>query len=740
MVERTSHSTFAFAVINSGKGLEYHPSSYTNAFEEPPTLQKQMVVIAEDVPAERILDGAFWYMLYKMVVWPAHIHTAEVLYEKLLSALNAKPLTANYSSGAQSVRWRAPPHGTDTSFFNCAWEALHFLASRKLSPAKADYLGLLMKWQMGIMVQKDLKITTDVLSGSDFRFVRQALQQLAGAGALAVRNTDRAMLTPALTDALQALVTEIDGALTAKLAASLATSSEHHFAAQVDISPVGQGSVEHHLFDRLLRTEDVEKLIGNITVPPIFRPVEMTLVPDLASSLEEVALTLRHCDHLCTLIAYQSATIKNTYFLRCALIQHVFTRTIPLPLPANHPERTAQCFWSQPLRYETQLDIMRLLDLLCKHYAACVLSMPLTRTFDAARVLTLSCMAVMSDALMRKHACDVPSLFCLHFSGQHDSKDIPQQPYGFDIGSSFAVQSEAMLFTDANLCALRSKVLDYFHQQKAEVTPDHVIFEWESTMQCGSALERLFGQLCHEVGFPHEDLPQYLTGQKPEVLTNYPEFKHYRDIVFTFKFMLSPTHETFPKLRPWFQKEANLAWSYTAKEGYAIQGFDMLLKCDFETEEDKKKSGIAGFFRNIFSKDGGRAPPSGADPSLLLGEKINNEDDVLYVRPLPDFDNRLSQRDVELLLSYLTVPYIRMPLVLRFFAAPERIGALGCAKLRQVLDDVLFEPSSWQADDEKSLPATIPGTGREYLLTPVGLLFNELIYAPHGILKPIETM
>ena len=40
----------------------------------------------------------------------------------------------------------------------------------------------------------------------------------------------------------------------------------------------------------------------------------------------------------------------------------------------------------------------------------------------------------------------------------------------------------------------------------------------------------------------------------------------------------------------------------------------------------------------------------------------------LHTRNLPDFDGALSQRDSELLLSYLTVPYLRLPLVVSFFA------------------------------------------------------------------------
>ena len=40
-------------------------------------------------------------------------------------------------------------------------------------------------------------------------------------------------------------------------------------------------------------------------------------------------------------------------------------------------------------------------------------------------------------------------------------------------------------------------------------------------------------------------------------------------------------------------------------------------------------------------------------------------------RELPTFDGRLSASNAELLLSFLTVPYIRIPLVLNFFASAE---------------------------------------------------------------------
>ena len=96
------------------------------------------------------------------------------------------------------------------------------------------------------------------------------------------------------------------------------------------------------------------------------------------------------------------------------------------------------------------------------------------------------------------------------------------------------------------------------------------------------------------------------------------------------------------------------------------------------------------FFRRFKDKKP-RVPPSGGDPSQLAGERVEDEDDVLHIRHLPDFDSRLKARDCELLLQYLTVPYIRIPLVLQFFAAPERIGALANEELQGVVDSCLFE-------------------------------------------------
>ena len=57
-------------------------------------------------------------------------------------------------------------------------------------------------------------------------------------------------------------------------------------------------------------------------------------------------------------------------------------------------------------------------------------------------------------------------------------------------------------------------------------------------------------------------------------------------------------------------------------------------------------------------------------------------------RYLPDFDGRLNGRQVELLCQYLTVPYLRIPLVLKLLSDESRVRALSSAELQGVLDSV----------------------------------------------------
>eukprot|EP01052_Picozoa_sp_SAG31_P027599 SAG31_NODE_2595_length_5421_cov_2.387636_1_plen_358_part_10 len=230
------------------------------------------------------------------------------------------------------------------------------------------------------------------------------------------------------------------------------------------------------LFGRLRRDASVENLIGDAPVVPIEIPVEFTQMSDTVANHLEAATAMRDAVELCTLLAYQKDVIKNTYLHRAALIQHLFTRVIPLPMPDNHPEKKQRCFWAnQQIRYADQADILRLLDMLCRQYCAVSLSLKVTRSFDAVRMLILGCMACIGDCVLRMTACDRPSKFSLHYAGNVDG---PVYPFGFDMGY-YALESETACFTEPELTTARTQLLDYFYQQRKDLRDDHIMFKFE---------------------------------------------------------------------------------------------------------------------------------------------------------------------------------------------------------------------------------------------------------------------
>ena len=112
---------------------------------------------------------------------------------------------------------------------------------------------------------------------------------------------------------------------------------------------------------------------------------------------------------------------------------------------------------------------------------------------------------------------------------------------------------------------------------------------------------------------------------------------------------------------------------------------------------------------------------------------------------LPDFgeldvghSKALGQHDAELLLSYLTVPYLRIPLVISFFASDDRVHSLQAPKLQRLVDAVLFEPGHHLPLESEGLePIDVPTSAPELLGTPHHLLLNELCRSPDTLLDGV---
>ena len=509
------------------------------------------------------------------------------------------------------------------------------------------------------------------------------------------------------------------------------------------------------LFGRLAGVNDggdaaIEALAGGAQPPPIVRPVELTLVPDRVANIGEAAAAVRKAVHCCVLLANQSELLPNTFALRASLLVHLFCSVLPAPMPLNHPRRLSSCFWAsdRDVRYETQAEILRCLRLLLQHFGAATLSLTATRSFDAARLLSLASLASIADAVLRLRVVDHPSPFCQHYAGDADG---PTAPFGFEMGP-FAVEAEYLRFHCPERTARLTQVMDYFHGMRATVTSeDHLVFRWERGAGFGEGDRKLISQVCLQMGFPMEEgeLPFYLSGESRELGDNYPEMMVMRDIVFMFKAMMTPTSESLPELRRWRPRDAALWWKFKPGEGFQIHGFSRKLEVVPWKEGDSGDKGTGwrsamggGFLATIFG--GGdtrpRCPPSGGNPSNLAGKRVDTEEDVLHLTNLPTFDGLLRPSESELLLTYLTAPYLRIPLVLRHFADPQRVRALGHADIQGVLDACFFEPGPWQPPGSVVVPAEVPAPSRAHMATPAGLLLHELSNAPAPLVDAVEEI
>lgn len=249
-----------------------------------------------------------------------------------------------------------------------------------------------------------------------------------------------------------------------------------------------------------------------------------------------------------------------------------------------------------------------------------------------------------------------------------------------------------------------------------------------------------------------------------------------------------PSSDALPEIFAWMPLDATLAWRHRPDEGFIVTGFQRRLspaaiQLQAEQSNESWVSRLGRRMLGIAEKP--RAPPSCADPTALmraeLGSeaiKIESEEDVstrpphapcgtspaalaphrnsaharprrapaacacqvLHAKALPSFDGALRPRESELLLQYLTVPYLRIPLLLRFFSQPSHVHALGSSKLQAALDAALFEPGLWQPDARKTPPAKIPAPTRAHLATPSGVLFNELTRSPTAVSESVLSL
>lgn len=415
----------------------------------------------------------------------------------------------------------------------------------------------------------------------------------------------------------------------------------------------------------------------------------------------------------------------------------------------------AACIWDEPITYELQVELLLTLQRITEHFTAACLSIQQSRPFDAVCIIVTGCLTALADAIMRKIAIDEPSEACSHLMGKtKDGRQLGHSGFGISFGS-FASQSDTLEIHNPELAIARTAVLDYF--QSPQQRRLEKIFTWEEHffLRPGRPLIKYLRNIAHEIALPVNRPHGWLMDENPimsDLFKNYPELKCYRDIAFWWKYFLNPDIKTFPNYVPFEEPreigrmgrmdcQLNFNWS-EQEEGFQVSAFGKELRCH---PDPKQTNPLTGKPIPLESLPTHRFASTATPSFYVPPPSIKTEDDVIYRPNLPTFEDQggavLNQRDSELLISYMTVPYLRLPLILTFFASEDRIHKLQSPELRLILDSVLFEPGRYlRMDCCKVEPTMVPSTNVDLLASPYGMLLNELCKSPDTVIRSVIVL
>lgn len=309
-------------------------------------------------------------------------------------------------------------------------------------------LALLLRHQLIVLSHQDL---LRVCHGQDANVTASTLELLARASRRlsACSPTLAAGAATLGPTELEAMQVELEKLRIAVEAAKGTVTNERAPLPPPDGSEL-RASALHPMFERLSDLPSVEGLAGEGREPPVVLPVQLSAVPDEVHTMQGVSNAMQHCVHQCTILANQRGLVQNSYALRVTMISHLFLRVLPIPLPLRDPRRGAACFWAQgapTITHDTQAELLRWISLLTRHFAAASLSVPLSNSFDAVRMLTFGTMAAVADTILRMKARDAPSALSLHYSGEAEG---PGQPFAIEM-RHFEKESERAMLLQPHL-------------------------------------------------------------------------------------------------------------------------------------------------------------------------------------------------------------------------------------------------------------------------------------------------
>ncbi|OTN67685.1 Uncharacterized protein PKNOH_S05393500 [Plasmodium knowlesi] len=305
--------------------------------------------------------------------------------------------------------------------------------------------------------------------------------------------------------------------------------------------------------------------------------------------------------------------------------------------------------------------------------------------------------------------------------------------------------SNYFLIINPKLNIMRSDIIEYFYKiNEKKINKNSELFLFEKSNDINTSEIEILENISLDLGLDRKKnhIIEYYCGQNILFKQLIPEFYHLRDMLFLFKSYMCPYIDKLPPVRVYKYDDINLKFSYKNKLHVSVFNREIDI-CGYMCPPKDTKLNFFSFLYQFMQSQESKKDNcilTYSNPNMYTSTYIENELDVLYVNDLPFFHPSLNLRDVEILLQYLTVPYIRIPLILEFFCDKNRIKSFQSFDIQQLLLCTLFEPyifkNKYKVTEEDNY---IPTKDRNIFATKYGLLLNELIMSPKNVLCSIYS-
>ena len=819
-IERTADDTFAWVIINTGEGINYHPTSWEYDRDESaagPRARFRSAVRIEEIPKDKLLDEVVLYVLLRLRAHMNKLHTPAVVYEALVPYLTGdqtflEAFAAGERRHSDLQGDLETPQRAGTCYYRCVLSCMKYLLKRKGVPKAA------IKQLTYVVRQKYLEgierhLDVPVLDESHHRLIQIACQQTALASwkeRRAGRLDQQAMsLVKQLLERIQLKVAAIPSypppSFPAPLRAHECGRLHHH----------QRGAVMRQPFlpipgCRLLHNGDDSAFRGEPLPPREVRPIDFLAGRGCRQSMRAKIATLEQAmaaideeleviDQICSQERQGQVLPAKLVFFISAVITDLVVNVLPIPLPFAKDGERVVCLWSKPTTAHVQQDHLSKVHELSRIFTLASKQLPprpLDRTAYAAQCIVSTGLVAIFDALCRKKAEDTTLPVTTVLRGRSQIEAF-QLSFGSFSNVDFKTLSERLLLETPELALARSKLCEYIestvsHNVVLDLPPSpegDQSFRMAKTDPTLQFYKKLLEAVAISAEYPPSILKaiqlwtDWLTGDdedkrelgaammaemgpgmwpEPQVLTGWvcddayigcaktrlswggatdldtqselyrkcPEALHLRNMVWNHKIVLQRNDvqiwNKVPMSAP--RHGHSVAESFVYRLGYTPCPCATADFCDLQLGafgigpcfDDQPLKFPAELLEPSPSDVGDSCFTAGVETPRVKrkyygadGREVNarrlgqisrlssasTEDDIVKCPVLPSWEGLLSQTDAELLLSFLTVPMIRAPLIVSFFSS--RV-------------DMLFHP-----------------TMRNYLLRPT------VFMPPHIIIREI---